>query len=150
MLFALLRINIRKRASRFASASLSERYQLDENIQALRTLLPMLTAYALLFGFYQICVATYLTVHSRVSFSQSDYAIFAESVNVIPLYYLALPIIFYYFHKSLRLRIRQALHAEIRPALNENEGYGVEDDRVITARQQHYRTLADMWDSGNR
>uniref|UniRef100_A0A8R1XNJ3 G-protein coupled receptors family 1 profile domain-containing protein n=1 Tax=Onchocerca volvulus TaxID=6282 RepID=A0A8R1XNJ3_ONCVO len=81
-------------------ANLSQRYQIMENINSIRILLPMIAFYSVLAAFYM--GALFLPFAVNLKFSDQQFAVYLESVQQIPIYALTLPTAIVWTEKHVR------------------------------------------------
>uniref|UniRef100_A0A915PLV1 G-protein coupled receptors family 1 profile domain-containing protein n=1 Tax=Setaria digitata TaxID=48799 RepID=A0A915PLV1_9BILA len=95
----LLSIN-KKFHRRKTQASLSERYQISENISSIQTLSPLVAFHSVLLAFYLGALGLYFAVN--FNFSTKQFAVYLESVQQTPIYALTLPLAIIYTEKYVK------------------------------------------------
>ncbi|CAB3411335.1 unnamed protein product [Caenorhabditis bovis] len=154
----LLQSNQRRQVNEFvnkAMHSLTERYQLQENVRIMRILIPSITVHAVLgiAGLGSISADERLIV---------GFAPFSEVVMlVIPIYAVVFPLVAIFRNKQLRLATRKALPFLFNPTSPETSEMLVEHappvHNVIVSRPSrqlekesdtHFVLLNEMWKKG--
>ncbi|KAF1766569.1 hypothetical protein GCK72_006526 [Caenorhabditis remanei] len=161
----LLQSNQRRQVNEFvnkAMHSLSERYQLQENVRIMKILIPSITVHAILgfvgLGSMLVFAIMYRTADERLIVG---FAPFSEVVLlVIPVYAVVFPIVAVFQNKQLRLASRRALPFLFNPESQESSEMLPDpppSHTMITSRPSrqlekesdtHFDLLNEMWKKG--
>ncbi|CAB3411337.1 unnamed protein product [Caenorhabditis bovis] len=162
----LLQSNQRRQVNEFvnkAMHSLTERYQLQENVRIMRILIPSITVHAVLgiagLGSMLVFAILYRSADERLIVG---FAPFSEVVMlVIPIYAVVFPLVAIFRNKQLRLATRKALPFLFNPTSPETSEMLVEHappvHNVIVSRPSrqlekesdtHFVLLNEMWKKG--
>lgn len=132
--FALLFIN-KRRKSRLTTASLTEKYQVDENIRAIQLLIPTALTHAIIF----IPPLCFYSVHRLITNTDKlDYPLIFESTLSAPVYGVVLPVVLFWRNRSLRNALRRKLNLNSVHESQVSEHSRIEQDA-------HFATLNILW-----
>jgi hypothetical protein len=122
------------------SATLTEKYQLDENIRAIYIMTPMVLTHFCCFIPQLILLPIYIIVNPN--FSPIDYVVFRETYSFILFYCVALPFVLFWRHKTLRQNLRAAIGMQIIVSPEEQGADGRTREQL-----RHFELLKEMWNA---
>ncbi|GMS78503.1 hypothetical protein PENTCL1PPCAC_678, partial [Pristionchus entomophagus] len=108
--------------------TLSEKYQLSENIRVLRLLLPVVISHTSI----TIAGAAGFFYFELAGFEKELYPIFEDTINMVYLQGIALPLIFFFRHRSLIRSKRLMLNRIFTTNMSTGEDLITVYDRAIT------------------
>uniref|UniRef100_A0A914VRW7 G protein-coupled receptor n=1 Tax=Plectus sambesii TaxID=2011161 RepID=A0A914VRW7_9BILA len=138
ILYGLLHYNVRKK-KRLGEASLTEKYQVDENLRSIRLLIPMTITHFCCFLPSLIAFPLYYAIDPSVDPRQ--YSIFTEVVTSMILYAVLLPAVLFWRHKSLRDDLRKSMGIFDRV-----EPEGARADGRTREQVRHFALLSSAWE----
>lgn len=143
--YLVLRASQSQRRTAVENGTLTEKYQLDENIRATKIMIPMaITHFVCLFPFMCAFAIYAFNYGSWNDNPKQDFAIFKEIFDWTPYYCLILPLVVLWRHKTLRKEIRIGLK---ELGLNQIRPLGVRIDGRTQEQIRHFERLKELWDS---
>lgn len=106
VLFVLMHYSVKEKAAIYAS-SLTEKYQVAENVRSISLVLAMVITHFYCFMPAPVAFPIYYWIDAEVHLN--DYVIFVESFGTTILYSVLLPIVLFWRHKRLHANIRQSI-----------------------------------------
>uniref|UniRef100_A0A914WX19 G-protein coupled receptors family 1 profile domain-containing protein n=1 Tax=Plectus sambesii TaxID=2011161 RepID=A0A914WX19_9BILA len=136
--YGLLLYN-KRRKTQLITATLTEKYQIDENIRAIKLMIPMILTHTVCF-LPPLCLFAVYLIDSKPS-NPLTVPTFEELTNWTPIYCASLPLVLFWRHRALRINLLSILtRNSVRP-LN-----SVTSHRE-TEQQLHFTALNNSWAS---
>uniref|UniRef100_A0A914WT04 G protein-coupled receptor n=1 Tax=Plectus sambesii TaxID=2011161 RepID=A0A914WT04_9BILA len=139
--YSLLHLNQRKRLAAGCS-TLTEKYQIDENIRCTKLMIPIVWTHFLLLFPPMCSFAVYAEIDDRID--RRTFAILIAASDWTPWYCLMLPIVIFWRQKSLRVALRRKLQEMGLNTVNPLES---QTDRFAQEQARHFDLLNTMWNS---
>uniref|UniRef100_A0A914V2N2 Uncharacterized protein n=1 Tax=Plectus sambesii TaxID=2011161 RepID=A0A914V2N2_9BILA len=138
ILYGLLYYNA-KRKTQLQEASLTEKYQVDENLRSIRLLIPMMVTHFCCFMPTLIAFPLYFAIDP--SADPRHYSIFLEVFGLTILYAIVLPIVLFWRHKSIRNNLWKSMGISSRVEPEEARADGRTQEQV-----RHFTLLSFAWE----
>uniref|UniRef100_A0A914VQH2 G protein-coupled receptor n=1 Tax=Plectus sambesii TaxID=2011161 RepID=A0A914VQH2_9BILA len=138
ILYSLLRYNAKKK-TQLQEATLTEKYQVNENLRSIRLLIPMMITHFCCFMPTLIAFPLYYAIDQAPDSRQ--YPIFNEAFGLTILYAVLLPVILFWRHKSLRDNLQKSLGV-----FNRVEPEGARADGRTQEQVRHFALLSSAWE----
>uniref|UniRef100_A0A914V063 G protein-coupled receptor n=1 Tax=Plectus sambesii TaxID=2011161 RepID=A0A914V063_9BILA len=138
ILYGLLHYNAKKK-TQLQEASLTEKYQVDENLRSIRLLIPMTITHFCCFMPPLIAFPLYFEIDPSPDSRQ--YPIFLEAFGITILYAVLLPVVLFWRHKSLRDNLRKSIGIFHRV-----EPEGARADGRTQEQVRHFALLSSIWE----
>uniref|UniRef100_A0A914WJS8 G-protein coupled receptors family 1 profile domain-containing protein n=1 Tax=Plectus sambesii TaxID=2011161 RepID=A0A914WJS8_9BILA len=138
ILFGLLRYNAKKRKE-LQEASLTEKYQVDENLRSIRLMIPMVITHFCCFMPSLVAFPLYYAIDP--SADPRQYAIFLETFGTTILYSVLLPIVLFWRHKILRETLRKSMGI-----FDHIEPQELRADGRTREQMRHFQLLSSVWE----
>jgi hypothetical protein len=106
ILFGLLRFNVFKK-KHLSEGSLTEKYQINENIRSIHLMIPMVITHFCCFMPPLIAFPIYYVIDPNID--PRVYGFFLEAWGTTLLYGILLPIVLFWRHKVLRQKLQKSL-----------------------------------------
>jgi hypothetical protein len=126
-----------RRKLKLKSASLTEKYQIDENIRATRLMIPMVWTHFCCFLPTLISFPIYAAINR--SLDPRSFPVFLETFNLVPFYSIVLPVVLFWKHQALRRSLRNSFDMNrVFPSAPRSDGRTHE-------QAQHFELLQQIW-----
>jgi hypothetical protein len=139
--FALLKWN-KRRKLRLVTCSLTQKYQVDENVRAIELMLPMIITHAVIFIPPLIFFA--LLFEYVIESNPVSAPIFEEAFNWCPIYCVLLPVVLFWRNPALRTNLRKIFH---RKSVDNVEQRMVNATTAVAEQNLHFEALKRSWES---
>jgi hypothetical protein len=137
--FALLIWN-KRRKLRLITSSLTQKYQVDENVRAIELMLPMIITHAICF----IPPLLFFTLFMKyVHIDPASYPLFDEAFNWCPIYCVLLPMVLFWHHSALRTNLRRLFCLKSIAHFTQRRGNSV----AVAEQNFHFEVLNRAWKS---